>query len=342
MAEPTPNSNNPHEKIQEVFPVNPKAKDTFFKKVYEKEERQRELAAFLLGITGGKVSTANVRPVLFGNKENDFACLCDDIFYILTEEQSSLSPNIPYRMLEYATAGLRSMVDSEQLLYGRQRVYFPIPKLYMLQVGLETKAGRLRENVQYDLFLRESYLPANEKYGSAAPEPDLDATVHVYDFRMTLDEVFVYIGQDILPRRFVPYENDLRNYALVANGITYMQRAGRDSRYRLPANVSTVAEYLELMLDRGIFVDLLSDKEVCDMTMAQFSRDDILIYQGREEGREEGLQEGREEGLEEGIKAFVLDKVEDGVAENVIVEKLRKHFTLDEKTAKQYCRAYAK
>lgn len=39
---------------------------------------------------------------------------------------------------------------------------------------------------------------------------------------------------------------------------------------------------------QGIFVDLLSDKEVCDITMAQFSRDDILIYQGREEGREEG------------------------------------------------------
>lgn len=42
--------------------------------------------------------------------------------------------------------------------------------------------------------------------------------------------------------------------------------------------------------------DLLNDKEVCDMTMAQFSRDDILIYQGREEGR----KKGREEGLEEG------------------------------------------
>jgi len=75
-------------------------------------------------------------------------------------------------------------------------------------------------------------------------------------------------------------------------------------------------------------VDLLSDKEVCDMTMAQFSRDDILIYQG--------LEEGREEGLEEGIRAFILDKMEDGIAESVIIQKLRRHFTLDEKTARQY------
>ena len=70
------------------------------------------------------------------------------------------------------------------------------------------------------------------------------------------------------------------------------------------------------------------------MTMAQFSRDDILIYQGREEGLEEGL--------EEGIKAFILDKVEDGVAESTIIQKLCKHFLLDENTARQYCRAYGR
>ena len=65
-------------KVQKVLPINTKAKDTFFKKVYEKEERQRELVSFLLGIDAEKVAVANVRPVLFGNKENDFACMCDE------------------------------------------------------------------------------------------------------------------------------------------------------------------------------------------------------------------------------------------------------------------------
>ena len=172
-------------KTNEVIPVNTKAKDTFFKKVYEKEERQRALAAFLLGISSEKISTATVRPVLFGNKENDFACMCDDVVYILTEEQSSGSPNLPYRLLEYATTGLRSMVDSEQLLYGRKRVYFPIPKLYVLQVGLEAKAANLPEQVQYDIRLSDSFLSAAEKYGENAPAPDLEAVVHVYDFTIS-------------------------------------------------------------------------------------------------------------------------------------------------------------
>ena len=286
------------ENPQEAVPVNRRAKDTFFKKVYEKEERQKALISFLLGLDADKIRVANVRPILLGNKENDLALLCDDVFYVLTEEQSSLSPNIPYRLLEYITAGLRSLVDSEQVLYGKKRVYFPIPKLYLLQVGLEIKEEKLPEQIQYDIRLSDSYLQTEEKNLKNA-EADLEVTVHVYDFRMTLEEMLTYIEQDILPQRFHLYKNDMMYYALVANGITYMQRIEKDKKYRKPANVSTVAEYIEMMLERGIFVDLLSDKEVCDMTMAQFSRDDILIYQGREEGEVKGRVEAVLELLED-------------------------------------------
>ncbi|MDE6052543.1 MAG: Rpn family recombination-promoting nuclease/putative transposase, partial [Lachnospiraceae bacterium] len=273
---------------QQVMPVNSKAKDTFFKKVYESEERQRELISFLLGIEGRDISLANVRPVLFGNRENDFSCVCDGVIYVLTEEQSSVSPNIAYRLLEYAVAGLRAMSDSEELLYSRTRVCFPVPKLYVLQVGLEKKPSQLPECLQYDIHLSDSYLSVAEKYGVDAPKPDLEAIVHVYDFRMLLDEILAYIEDGVLPERFAAYDNSMRNYALVANGITYMQCTLMDNKCIKPKNVADVAEYLSLLLNRGVFVDLLSDKEVCDMTMAQFSRDTMLIYQGREEGREEG------------------------------------------------------
>ncbi|MDE7031234.1 MAG: hypothetical protein K2P63_14915, partial [Lachnospiraceae bacterium] len=72
--------------------------------------------------------------------------------------------------------------------------------------------------------------------------------------------------------------------------VTYIQRAVREKdsgnkKYVMPANVTGVAGYLNLLMERNVFVDLLSSKEVCDMTLAQFSRDDMLIYQGREEGR---------------------------------------------------------
>ena len=38
------------------------------------------------------------------------------------------------------------------------------------------------------------------------------------------------------------------------------------------------------------------------------------------------------------IRSFILDKVEDGVPEHVIIQKLQKHFMLDEETARGYCK----
>lgn len=278
---------------QQVVPVNRKAKDTFFKTVYATEKRQRELASFLLGVDVEKVITANIRPVLFGNRENDLAFTCDDVFYAMTERQAKVSPNVSYRLLEYVTTGLRTMVDSEKLLYSSSRVYFPIPKLYVLQVGLERKENKLPAQVKYDICLSDSYVPLGEKYEGKVTRTDLEVIVHVYDFRMTYGEMLDYIEQGKLPERFMQYDNDLRNYALTANGITYVQRAVKykeQNQYTIPKNIQNVAEYLQLLRTRNIFVDLLSDKEVCDMTMAQFSRDDMLMYQGREEEREESIR----------------------------------------------------
>ncbi len=259
-------------KPQEVLPVNTRAKDTFFKTVYASEERQRKLASFLLGMEGKEITVANVRPVLFGKRENDLSFVTDAIFYVMTENQATVCPNVPYRLLEYITSGLRSTVDSE----------------------------KLPEKVQYDIRLSDSYMTVEEQHKNALTEPDLEAVVHVYDFRMTLKEMLEYIESGTQPERFAPYQGDLLDYALTANGITYIQRAvkkEKQNQYDMPDNVTSVADYLELLIKRDIFVDLLTDKEVCDMTMAQFSRDDILLYQGREEGGEEGERIGELRGV---------------------------------------------
>ncbi len=245
-------------------------------------------------ITKYKLKTF-VRPVLFGNRENDLSFVTDAISYVMTENQATVCPNVPYRLLEYITTGLRSTVDSEKLLYSKKRVCFPIPKLYMLQTGLESTAEKLPEKVQYDIRLSDSYMTVEQQHKNALTEPDLEAVVHVYDFRMTLKEMLEYIESGTQPERFAPYQGDLLDYALTANGITYIQRAVKKEKqgsYVMPANVSSVADYLGLLIKRDIFVDLLTDKEVCDMTMAQFSRDDILLYQGREEGERIGELRG--------------------------------------------------
>ena len=145
-------------KPQEVLPVNTKAKDTFLRLYMPPKSARKKLASFLLGMEGKEITVANVRPVLFGNRENDLSFVTDAIFYVMTENQATVCPNVPYRLLEYITTGLRSTVDSEKLLYSRKRVCFPIPKLYMVQTGLESTAEKLPEQVQYDIRLSDSYL----------------------------------------------------------------------------------------------------------------------------------------------------------------------------------------
>ena len=71
-------------------------------------------------------------------------------------------------------------------------------------------------------------------------EPDLEVIVLVYDFRMTYTEVLEYIEQNVLPERLIEYENDMRNQALVENEITYIQRAEKNKKYNMPANVTDV------------------------------------------------------------------------------------------------------
>lgn len=50
----------------------------------------------------------------------------------------------------------------------------------------------------------------------------------------------------------------------------------------------------------------------------------------------------RNEGIERGIEALILDNLEDGKSEEVIIGKLVKRFELNPETAKEYFEKYSK
>ena len=70
--------------------------------IYESEENLRSLAKFLIGEDIGDIEIRNVDPVIFGNKENDLAFICNESIYIMMEEQSYHCANIAYRILDYS------------------------------------------------------------------------------------------------------------------------------------------------------------------------------------------------------------------------------------------------
>ena len=62
--------------------------------------------------------------------------------------------------------------------------------------------------------------------------------------------------------------------------------------------------------------------------------------EGMKEGREEGMKEGREEGIREGLLGFVAEKIDAGLSDRDIIEKLKKYYNLDESQAAKYLQTY--
>lgn len=304
------------EKVIHVIEENHKLKDRLFDKIFESEESRKHLAEFVIGIKPDEAVISNVRPVIFGNKYNDLAFLYDRCMYIMMEEQSTECANIAYRMLEYVVTGLRQQIDSEQILYSNTLVRFPVPKLFAVNVGIIERKAPVNQ-VEYDILLSNAFLKLNQELLNQ--KPDLELTVHMYNFRMTKEEVLMYIDNNQLPDRLVVYslkENELLQYGISAASITYIQRAMRRQNYQMPKRITSVELMIDELKNRGVLRELFQRKEVCDMTIAQFSRDDILRYSGIEEGRIEGRMEGRMEAQKE----MVIKLVKRGTSEQVAAQ----------------------
>lgn len=281
-----PNNSINHSK---VIPVNQKVKDSLFKTIYQKEERLISLAQFLLKLDVKDIDITTVKPIIYGNKENDLSFMCNHIIYIMVEAQSSSCTNIPFRVLEYSSTGLRELTTSEKMLYGSKRVYIPIPKFFAMRVGLENNPDNLPDIILTDYNLSDSYL--KDSSGSNI-KPDLELTVHVFDLRMSINEVCRYIEENYIPKRFVLLDDTVLKYALTSNSLKYMMMLEKGHKIlKKPDNIHSVEDLCELLKGRDIFVEIFSDKEARNMIATQFSREDMIRYAGWEEGLEEGRKE---------------------------------------------------
>ena len=67
---------------------------------------------------------------------------------------------------------------------------------------------------------------------------------------------------------------------------------------------------------------------------------DLPEFRIYDNGKADGKAEGKAEERTEGIRIFIEDKLEDGIPEETIVEKLKKRYDLPEEKAKEYIERY--
>ncbi|MBQ4596634.1 MAG: hypothetical protein IJB14_06630 [Firmicutes bacterium] len=248
--------------------VNRKFKDGVFRTLFNDEEKLLELYNALSNRNypeGTPIEIVTLDNVIFNEIKNDIAFIIDDRFIILTEHQSTKSPNFPLRMLCYLAKEYEKKYYSDAI-YSTRLVTLPTPELYVFYEGKKDAP------VEWELKLSEEF---REKSDTKSEE----AVVKVIN--VSYEKVAELLERCKTMQEFSLFMYMIRKkYDETGNLMT----AVSESIYEC-INSDVLKEYL--MEHRG---DIMSVLEV-NLTIEE--REAIRWRDGYEDGREAGAQNER-------------------------------------------------
>ncbi len=126
--------------------ANRQYKDSVFRKFFNHENKIAELyQAIRPGdvIRAEDITIKTLDDVFIDQQRNDLSFLWKDQSVVLVEHQSSINPNMPYRMLIYsALLQLPNFVDSKAI-YSTTLIKIPAPHFYVLYIGDDMKTDEV-------------------------------------------------------------------------------------------------------------------------------------------------------------------------------------------------------
>ena len=131
-------------------------KDNTFCTLFNDKERIIELYNALSDSNYDKdtpVEIVTLDDTFFGDRENDLSFIIDHRWIILTEQQSTLCPDIQLRMLVYIARQYEKLVFSREI-YSKRLVKIPTPELYVFYNGTED-APLMKDMKLSDAFMAE-------------------------------------------------------------------------------------------------------------------------------------------------------------------------------------------
>ena len=276
-------------------------KDTVFRTLFGSSKNFLELYNAVTGETHPGDTDVTLFPAnSLIAKFNDLAGLIGNQFVAFFEHQSTISKNLPLRLLSYATDALFLNIVDRDKLYGSALVSIPTPRFYVLYNGEQT------------LQTREMKL--SDAFAVKETEPALELTVKVVDINYGS-------GSPLLDRSI-----SLKGYSFLISEIHRNQRSGmlRDQ---------AIITALDYCIKQDILKDFLTDNyaEVIKMLNYEYDAEAekrVLLQEGRLEGIQEGMQKGMQKGRLEGR----LEGVQEGRLEGQarVLELLKSGYTLNE------------
>ncbi len=123
-------------------------KDGIFRSLFNDE---KELLSLYNALSGRnypgdtKIEIVTLENAVFNDEKNDLAFIVNETFINLTEHQSTLSPNMPLRFLEYIAKEYRNLYFSKAI-YSETMISIPTPEFYVLYNG--TKDAPLEQTMK--------------------------------------------------------------------------------------------------------------------------------------------------------------------------------------------------
>ena len=294
--------------MQEIT-VNRQNKDRLFKFIFGKEENRALTLSLYNAVNGSSytnpddITITTVEDVLYLSMKNDISFLIADTmnFY---EQQSTYNPNMPARMLTYASMVYSKYISSSNTyMYSEKLRKLPVPKLVTFYNGARKMpdetilhlSDSFPEGSDSDIEVKVRMLNIN--YGRNAEL--LEKCKPLYDYSKFVNDVRLYKRQE------------MEMYEAVSKAIDDL------------GNDSPIKGFLKA-----------HEAEVAMLWITEYDEEkdrEMLRQDGFEEGREEGREEGEARFASLSEKLFDAGRTEDlkkCFSDSEIREKLYKEFGL--------------
>jgi hypothetical protein len=251
--------------------VNRNHKNSVFSSLFSTPDVLRELYSAIEGIPippDIPIDINTLSNVLFMNQINDVSFLIDNRLVMLIEHQSTISENLPLRLLEYMGRIYEKIIDIE-VKYQKPLVKIPRPEFIVLYNGVEDCPDYT------ELKLSDAFMDIEGLKLTGIDKIPLELYVQVYNINHGHNPEMLKKCESLYGYSF--FINKIREYQ--AKGLTLEESVTPVIEYCIKHNI--LKEYLEAHAS-----------EVINMLTAEYDREmDIAV--NRREAREEGLKEGK-------------------------------------------------
>ena len=264
-------------------------KDNTFCALFSEKKNLIELYNALSGSSfdmDTPVEIVTLDNTFFGDRENDLSFIIDNRWIVLAEQQSTLCPNIPLRMLVYVARQYENLVFSRDI-YSRKLLKIPTPELYVFYNGPQDAP------VEQEMKLSDAFMAECDKIA-------IEVTVKFINVNYEK-------GAEILKGC-----KTMKGYSLLLHMIREECEATGELK-------TAIENCIRKCVEEGIIADFLKEHggEVMSFLFEKLTREECEAIReadgfeegyakGFEKGEASGFAKGKTEGYEEGEAAGEL------------------------------------